>query len=446
MRGSTGLQAAMVLILGTWGAGEARSAEAKVSADAYRRMAGQVETAWQRELDLWFPRCVDQQQGGFHPHFREDWTRGEQADKTIVFQSRMTWVCAQVALRYPNLRSRYLEYTRHGVDFLEKTMWDQAQGGFFWGLDAQGKIGPKYGGEKHVYGIAFALYGLSAAYEASRDDRALKLARKTFAWLEQHAHDPVHGGYHEALTRAGEPIVTPPAGEAREVDMIGTAYGFKSMNSHIHLLEALTALQRVWPEAKVQQRLREVFAIVRDKIAVEPGCLNLYFTPDWRSLPDHDSFGHDIETAYLLIEAAEALHERDHERTWTVARSLVDHALRWGWDERHGGFYDKGSAFHPAWAREKIWWTQAEGLNALLLMHERFGHATPRYWDAFVQQWNFIAHYQVDPQHGGWYESVSDDGKPKPDQSKGTIWKAAYHNGRALMNVAQGLKRLAHEP
>jgi len=176
---------------------------------------------------------------------------------------------------------------------------------------------------------------------------------------------------------------------------------------------------------------------------VRPGCLNLYFTPDWRAVPDHDSFGHDVETAYLLLEAAEVLKQKDDARTLAVARSLVDHAIQWGWDEKQGGFYDKGAAFQPAWAKEKIWWTQAEGLNALLLMHERFGRQTPRYFDAFLQQWDFICKAQVDPRHGGWYESVSAEGTGASGQAKATIWKAAYHDGRALMNVTERLRHLS---
>jgi hypothetical protein len=50
---------------------------------------------------------------------------------------------------------------------------------------------------------------------------------------------------------------------------------------------------------------------------------------------------------------------------------------------------------------------------------------------------------QVDQRHGGWYESVSAEGNAKPGQAKATIWKAAYHDGRALMNVSERLRRLA---
>lgn len=415
------------------------------SAEQRSKLADEIEIHWRKELlPKWFPRCVDREHGGFFPDLREDWSLGDTQDKTIVYQARMTWVCAQVAMRYPDVRDEYLGYTRHGIACLSKIMWDKEKGGFFWGLDNQGRVVSRYGDEKHAYGISFGLYACSAAYEATHDADALELARKTFEWLEQHSHDGEHGGYFEALTRDGKPIMQANLAPGRSVDHIGTRYGFKSMNSHIHLLEALTALYRVWPDPRAEQRLREVYLLVRDKIAVEPGCLNLFFTPDWRAVPDHDSFGHDIETAFLLIEAAEALHEPRDPRTLTVARSLVDHALEWGWDEQRGGFYDRGAAFAPAWKREKVWWTQAEGLNALLLMHEQFGQNDPRYYRAFLQQWDFIRKFQNDRRYSGWYESVSEEGVAAPNQPKSSIWKAAYHDGRALMNVSAQLRKLSH--
>lgn len=445
------LAGTLVGLAGLWAAAageEFRPAAYPPGPPSYTKLASLVERHLREEvLAVWFPRCVDQQRGGFFPHFRADWSPGDRNDKTLVFQSRMTWVAAEVSRRLPDLGDSYRGYARHGMEFLEKTLWDAECGGFYWGLDATGRITPAYGDEKHVYGIAFAIYGLAAAHRATGERRPLELAQRTFRWLDEHAHDGQHGGYFEALTRDGKPILAPPAGTAsqpgKRTDQLGTLYGFKSMNSHIHLLEALTALAEVWPEPLVQQRLREVFLIVRDRIAVRPGCLNLYFTPEWRPVPDHDSFGHDIETAYLLLEAAAVLGEPDEAATLTMARALVDHALEWGWDEPRGGFCDRGAAFAPAWNREKIWWTQAEGLNVLLLMHERCGGSARRYWDAFLKQWEFLWKYQIDHVHGEWYGSVSPEGTPKPDEAKATIWKAAYHNGRALLNVTERLRHLA---
>jgi mannobiose 2-epimerase len=412
--------------------------------DAYLRLADEAEANLQEHvLRKWFPRAVDREHGGFYTSFNEDWSPGKNNDKTLVYQSRLTWVAARAAQRYPEQAEAYLGYTRHGLDCLAHTMWDREFGGFFWELDEHGHMKPDRKGEKHAYGIAFGIYAAATNYTATRDARALELARRAFTWLDEHAHDAQNGGYYEALTQQGQPMLAPPPG--RQADAIGTRYGYKSMNSHIHLLEAFTALHEVWPDATLRARLQEVFELVRDKIAVEPGCLNLYFTPGWRPLPDHDSFGHDVETAYLLVEAAAALGQPEDARTWTVARQLVDHALDYGWDRERGGFYDGGSAFGAPTRLEKVWWTQAEGLNALLLMHERFGREMPRYWQAFVQEWEFISTRQVDHRHGGWYASVSPGGKAPRGRPKSDGWTEAYHQARALWNVSAALRRLAGE-
>ena len=128
-----------------------------------------------------------------------------------------------------------------------------------------------------------------------------------------------------------------------------------------------------------------------------------------------------------------------------MARQLTDHALDWGWDQTHGGFYDKGEAFRAAFERDKIWWTQVEGLNTLLLLHRRFGQSTDRYWQAFRLQWDFIARHQLDPQYGGFFESVTQDGTLHGDGQKSSPWKAAYHTGRALMNVVRSLRQMETE-
>ena len=210
------------------------------------------------------------------------------------------------------------------------------------------------------------------------------------------------------------------------------------MNSHIHLLEALAELSRVDAAPVVKERLREVFLLVRDRIAVEPGALNLYLTRDWRAIPAHDSFGHDIETAYLLVEAAEALGMPEDERTWKVARSLVDHALDWGWDDEHGGFYDKGESFAgKAFDTTKVWWTQAEGLNALLLMHRKYGKETDRYLPGVPQAVGASSRPTCSTRStAAGSPRPTREGTLRGDGAKANPWKANYHTSRALMNVA----------
>jgi mannobiose 2-epimerase len=413
------------------------------SRDAYLRLATDIETSLQHDvLEKWFPAAVDESHGGFFENYAEDWSRNATRgnDKSIVYQSRLTWLAAKAAERDPAHADPYLKYTRHGVACLSEKLWDRDHGGLFWTTDESGHPTAERGAEKHAYGISFAIYAASASFHATHDDAALDLAKKTFLWLDQHAHDAEHGGYYEALAADGTPIL---ASTTHPTDAIGTRYGYKSMNTHIHLLESLTALHEVWPDdPTVKQRLRELFEIVRDRIYTDPGCLHLYFNPDWRPIPELDSFGHDIETAYLLAEAAAALGTPDDAVAWSHARRLVDHALEFGFDRDHGGFYNEATTFGRDVTKEKIWWVQAEGLNALLTMHERFGRETPRYWEAFERQWSFIRQHQIDPVHGGWYNTVTPEGKPRPGAAKSDRWTEGYHQGRAMMNVIATLRKL----
>jgi len=409
-------------------AGEVRELRAKIDANLRSEMTAGC-----------LPRAVRGDRDGFHQTFARDWSPLPDSNRSLVYQSRVTWTAAAYALHAPDRREEYLGHARRGVEYLDRVMRDGEAGGFHWSLGPDGKLVAGDRGEKHVYGTAFVLYAASKAHEATHDELARKVARVAFDWLERHAHDAEHGGYFEATTREGKPILAwdPAAPIGDRVDRLGVYYGFKSMNSHIHLLEALAEFSRIDPSPIVKERLAETLAIVRDRIAAEPGGLNLYLSRDWKPAPAHDSFGHDIETAYLLAEATGALGAPDDPRTWKVARSLVDHALDWGWDEAHGGFYDKGDVFAGrAYDTTKVWWTQAEGLNALLVMHRKFGATTPRYWRAFRRQWEFIERRMIDATHGGWYWQTTAEGTPSGEARKATEWKANYHTGRTLMNVS----------
>ncbi len=400
-----------------------------------------METSLSRDvLGAWYPRAVDTRRGGFHQSFASDWALLPDGERGVVYQSRLTWVAARAALRAPDDSREARDWRRiatHGFDYLREVLWDGPNGGFFFEATSDGTPETGRRGEKHAYGIAFGIYAASAVYEATRDERALALARDAFDYLEQYAHDAEHGGYVESLTRDNRPVTS--LTDLGRRDPIGTPYGYKSMNTHIHLLEAFTALHGVCPAPEVRARLEETFLLVRDTIAVAPGCLNLHFTADWRAVPGYDSFGHDVETAFLLTEAAYVLGE-DSGRTRAVAQSLVDHALRYGWDTVNGGFYYEGTAFGKPTHTGKVWWTQAEGLNALLLMHREYGRETTRYWEAFEKQWDFIARYQIDAAHGGWHREVTADGDSEPGAWMSGFWQDPYHQARTLFTVTNSLR------
>jgi len=411
---------------------------------AYLQLASEVENALHTDvLGMWFPRSVDKEHGGFHSHFANDWKWLPSDGKFSVFQGRMTWVASQVVLREPARRAEFIPIVQHGVDFLANVMWDKQDGGFFWGLDDDGKITPEFTDHKDLYGIGFCIYAAAAAYEATHDVRALELAKRGFAWTDQHAHDAEHGGYFEWLARDGTPV-TPHAPDGQvETNAIGPI-GYKSMNTHIHLLEAFTELYKVWPDPMLRARLEEMLVVVRDKISVEPGAMNLYFTNAWQPIPGHDSYGHDVETAYLMLETDELLHHTASAATERMARMLVDHALAYGWDAKNGGFFREGTTFGKPEDTMKEWWIQAEGLNALLLMHERYGKQDPVYFERFLEQWHFIQTHTIDGKYHGLYNLTTAEGAPV-SQDKGSIWKAAYHDGRAFWNVSERLRRLAEQ-
>lgn len=411
---------------------------------SYRQVDTLVEANLQNQvLKMWFPRAMDEQNGGFHENYADDWTVLPDSQRSIVYQSRLTWLSAEAVVRYPKGAGVFGACAEHGLDFLANKQWDHQDGGPFWAVDPSGQPTTRYGGEKHAYGIAFSLYAESAAYTSTHDPKALALAKATFHWLDQHAHDGAHGGYYEALTREGSPILSPPSDDNGS-DAIGTPYGEKTMNTHIHLLEAFTALYKIWPDPTVKSRLTELFKIIRDTVTSPDGYLIQYFKPDWTPIPSTDSFGHDIETAYLLNEAAEALGMAGDVKTLSTERLLVDHALHYGWDGQYGGLYDQGAIDGVPTITNKVWWEQAECLNSLLLMHARYGHLDRRYWTDFLTEWDFIQRYQVDGVHGGWYNTVNREGAAPQGSQKSDGWTECYHQGRALLNVSARLEEMAH--
>jgi mannobiose 2-epimerase len=422
-----------------------KSAYLPPSRESYLKFAADTDRMLHQDvLDVWFPRAVDKEHRGFYSEYSRDWNAGPTQGKFSVFQGRMTWIASEMVLRRPETKDRFLPVAQHGLQFLNNVLWDKQYGGFFWGVDDSGAISASFGDKKGMYGESFGLYGAAAAYQATHDPTALALAQKEFRWMEEHAHDAKSGGYFELLTREGTPIQADANGMPPADAHGGFIAGYKSMNTHIHLLEAMSQLYEVWKDDLVRTRLQELLAIVRDKICVEPGVMNLYFTNDWRAIPDHDSYGHDVETAYLMLDAEDALGVPHDPRTERMAKMLVDHALAFGWDDKLGGFFSEGTTFGKPEDKTREWWVEMEGLNALLLMHDKYGSHTDVYFKAFQKQLDFISKYLRDPEFHGFYQRVGEDGKPI-STDKGQIWKSAYHDGRALLNVTDRLKKLAAE-
>ncbi|WP_069660322.1 AGE family epimerase/isomerase [Arcticibacter eurypsychrophilus] len=415
-------------------------------------IAADMELSARKNLiEVWYPKSVDTVYGGFLSTFNYKFEPLGPQDKMIVTQSRHVWSNSKAAIFFKN--SDYKEYAAQGVKFLRDVMWDKTYGGFYTLVDRQGHV-KRFVSPKDSYGNAFAIYALSAYYQASGDTNALNLAKNTFFWLEKNSHDTKNKGYFQHLSREGFPI-------KRTTNTPSTAeLGYKDQNSSIHLLEAFTELYTVWPNALLRERLLEMFYLVRDKITTPQSYLNLFFQTDWTPVStrdssyksilkhrglDHVSFGHDIETAYLLIEASLILGLKDHSATLQKGKSVVDHALNFGYDYKLGGFYDEGYYFKDKPGvtiikDSKTWWAQAEGMNTLLLMSEHFPKDKQDYYGKFKQMWRYINVYLIDKEHGDWYMGGIDKEPEMKLALKGQIWKGTYHNFRALMNCITHLK------
>jgi len=406
--------------------------------EVFLRIAAETEGNLQKEiLEKFFPVTVDEQGGGFFENYSLDWARTAGSNKSVVYQGRLTWTSAQAARRFPAQADLYLAMTRRGAHCLADKLWDKTGGGFYWQVGANGR---PISNTKQMYGHAFGIYALAASYQASKDQATLELAKKAFQWLEKHSHDSANRGYFENIGADGKPVT------GRGVSAVGAGAGQKSMNTSIHILEALTGLYAVWPDPLLKTRVQEMLEICRDKVYTEPGYLTQFLTADWQRTSSPDSFGHDVEAGFLMVEATDALG-RDDPRVWTVARHLVDHALQYGWDNQLGGLYDAGTmnsqgVVTGGLRTEKIWWVEAEHLNALLLQHEHVGKETGKYWHAFVKQWEWITRYQIDRTYGGWWATVRADGTPA-SRVKADMWTECYHQGRAMLSVSERLRKLA---
>jgi len=424
-------------------------------------LADQIESSVRNDtLNKWYPLAIDSAYGGFLSSFTFDFKPTDDQRKMIVSQARHTWTNAKAALRYPDVE-HFKKGARHGYEFLRNTMWDSTYGGFYWMVERDGTP-VKDDTLKTAYGNSFGLYAIVAYYEFSHDEEALEFAKQAFQWLEAHSHDHEYKGYYQHMLRDGTPVFrdrnTPSTAET----------GYKDQNSSIHLLEALTDLYKVWPDPLLKERLREMLFLIRDTIVTPQGYLTLFLDRYWspvsfRNKPDsiieqhhnldHVSFGHDVETAYLMIEASEVLGIRNDSTTHRIAKRMVDHALTKGWDSSDttmGSFFDEAYYFNDRpgitiTQDTKNWWAQAEGMNCLLLMSELYPNDPMNYYDKFQKSWTYINTNLIDHENGDWFAGGLDKQPEMKTALKGHIWKACYHHYRAMTNCVDMLRAEHHQ-
>ncbi len=390
----------------------------------------------QNIIPFWFPGCIDRETGGFRLNHDKNGQWLGPGPKALVTQSRTVWFFARLA-NSPYGRPEHVEAALHGFRFLADKMWDPEYGGFFWMVDERGEKPVME--KKHIYGQSFALYALSELYRAAPRADVLDLARKTFQVLETHAYDPAFGGYRESFERDWTPI------DDSERSYLGTPNRVKSMNSHLHLMEALASYYRVTRDVLVRERLLELItietsAVVRKRV----GACSDQHERDWRPLtgPAREvaSYGHDLENVWLLMDACDSVALPDGPFL-DLYRTLFDYSTEYGLDPEQGGFFYVGPFNQPAENREKSWWVQAEVMVGSLRMFLRTGDE--KYRNLFAAMLNWIVSRQVDWENGDWFATVEPDGSTSG--LKAGPWKSPYHNGRAVLECLRLLSTPGEE-
>lgn len=346
----------------------------------------------------------------------------------VVLCARILWTYAAAARLDP--KPERLAMGRKALALLDNSFRDREHGGFFWSLTRDLK---PHSPRKQVYAEAFTIYGLTELYQASGDKAALERAKEIFGLIEKHAREPRFGGYLEALDADWGPLADM---RLSDKDLNSP----KSNNTLLHILEAYTALLRVWPDERVRTALRELLAVILDRVvSTKPYThCDLFFDLEWRSLLAKFSYGHDIEASWLFWEAAVAVGDATlQERTKQVALALADGVLANGLDADGAVLYD-GDATGPL-NTDKHWWPQAEAIVGFLNAWQLSGRQA--YLDAAIRAWDFAEKHVIDPKHGEWFAILDRDGKVYPDypqyadSQKIGPWKCPYHNARACIEV-----------
>jgi cellobiose epimerase len=405
-------------------AGSASTARAHHACDVRAQLSNKV-------LPYWFDTAIDRTNGGYVLADDAAKQAPPATEKQLVSQARMIWGFAHAHIHgFSTPERNYLRAAEQGYRFLIDHFLDREFGGYYWATDLQGHPTNQ---RKIIYGEAFVIYGLVELYRASGDSRVLRDATDLYRVLQQRASDPKFGGWVEHFERDWTPMLKPSPEAMVEVG------GLKSANTHLHLMEALTELYSVTRDPEVGRSLKEALKINKTWFyPKEAGKSCFHRQPDWKPVSRPESaglsYGHNVEFAWLMLRAEDALGVR---RSWSHFEAHLDHAFRYGYDHTRGGLCSRGFDNQPATDTDKIWWVQAEMLAALteaLKYKDR-----PDYSAAFEQLVQFISKYQAEPKSGIWLDTVSAEGKPKVT-AKAHNWKANYHDVRALVKCMEAFQ------
>lgn len=361
----------------------------------------------------------DNEHGGYYGWLGYDLALDKKAVKGCILNSRITWFFANA---YTLLKDEsLLDEAKHGFAFMKDYCFDKENGGIYWSITYDGKPEDT---TKHTYNQAFCIYALSSYYEASKDEEALAMAKELFHIIEEKCTDEV--GYLEAFDREFHLIENDKLSENGVI-------ADKTMNTLLHVFEAYTELYRVSKDAEVKKRLEWILDTIADKI-YNPKLhrQEVFFDKNYNSILDLHSYGHDIETAWLLNRGVDVLGEEAYQKKMgPIIDDLTAQVYKVAFDGHSlANECEKGVV-----NTHRIWWVQAETVIGFLNGYQR-NPEKKEYLEAAKSEWQFIKDYVIDKREGSeWFWEVDENGKPYPDRPIVEPWKCPYHNGRMCIEV-----------
>lgn len=361
----------------------------------------------------------DNEHGGYYGWLGYDLALDKKAVKGCILNSRTTWFFANA---YTLLKDEsLLNEAKHGFAFMKDYCFDKENGGIYWSITYDGKPEDT---TKHTYNQAFCIYALSSYYEASKDEEALAMAKELFHIIEEKCTDEV--GYLEAFDREFHLIENDKLSENGVI-------ADKTMNTLLHVFEAYTELYRVSKDAEVKKRLEWILDTIADKI-YNPKLhrQEVFFDKNYNSILDLHSYGHDIETAWLLNRGVDVLGEEAYQKKMgPIIDDLTAQVYKVAFDGHSlANECEKGVV-----NTHRIWWVQAETVIGFLNGYQR-NPEKKEYLEAAKSEWQFIKDYVIDKREGSeWFWEVDENGKPYPDRPIVEPWKCPYHNGRMCIEV-----------
>lgn len=361
----------------------------------------------------------DDEFGGYYGYMDYDLNLDKKAVKGCILNSRILWFFsnAYTLLEDPSL----LEEADHAFRFMKNYCIDQENGGVFWSMKYDGTVEESI---KHTYNQAFAIYALSSYYEASKNPAALNMARSLYDVIENKCMDKE--GYLEAFDEAFNLIDNDKLSE-------NGVMADKTMNTLLHVLEAYTELYRVSGDPSVKSRLCWIMDVFAKHIYnPERHRQEVFFDAHYNSIIDLHSYGHDIETAWLMDRTVEVVGEESYEKLITpITKDLTAEIYKVAFDGHSlANECEKGVVND-----HRVWWVQAETVVGFLNGYQK-DPSKKEYLDAAKSEWEFIKDKVIDKREGSeWLSEITPTGDPYKEKPILEPWKCPYHNGRMCFEV-----------